>query len=306
MTNHKVLIITGATASGKSGLALEMAQRCGGVIINADSMQLYADAPIITAQPTAEDQVLVEHRLYGVIDGAQSCSVAQWLTFAVVEIRACWQQGVLPILVGGTGMYLKALMDGLSSMPDIADDIRVQVRDMDATALAAALSSEDPLMAKTLHQSDTQRMARALEVIRGTGKSLAVWQQEPVQSPLPEAGYQLVITDMPREQLYQRINQRYDGMIEQGALEEALALHQRALLRTLPLCRAVGVAELLAYHDGVFALGDAITKAKTNSRRYAKRQLTWMRHQFSDIDAMALQRVDISGGVESAVRQLEV
>ncbi len=296
---NQTLIITGATASGKSSLALAIAQERGGVVINADSMQLYVDAPIITAQPNAQEMAQAEHRLYGVRDAADACSVAAWVAMAVDEIRDCWRIGALPILVGGTGMYLKALMEGISAIPEIPDTIREEVRALEGDALYAALAREDAIMAAKLHASDSQRSARALEVMRATGKSLAYWYTREVPKPLPEAEFQLVVTQMPREQLYGRINQRFEQMIGQGALEEAQRLHTRGLSRDLPLLRAVGVAELLAHLDGTLSLEEAIESAQTHSRRYAKRQLTWVRHQFGDAT-----QVDISDGVQSALAAL--
>lgn len=296
---NQTLIITGATASGKSSLALAIAQERGGVVINADSMQLYVDAPIITAQPNAQEMAQAEHRLYGVRDAADACSVAAWVAMAVDEIRDCWRIGALPILVGGTGMYLKALMEGISAIPEIPDTIREEVRALEGDALYAALAREDAIMAAKLHASDSQRSARALEVMRATGKSLAYWYACEASKPLPEAEFQLVVTQMPREQLYGRINQRFEQMIGQGALEEAQRLHTRGLSRDLPLLRAVGVAELLAHLDGTLSLEEAIESAQTHSRRYAKRQLTWVRHQFGDAT-----QVDISDGVQSALAAL--
>jgi tRNA dimethylallyltransferase len=283
MPSRDVIILTGATASGKSALALKVAKQKGGVILNADSMQLYHNAPILTAQPSAEDVAAIPHRLYGIRDAAHACSVAQWVDMAATELRACWQEGALPIVVGGTGMYIRALMQGLNRVPPIPEDIRTEVRSLSREALRMALEREDAHTAAHLRPSDTQRSARALEVIRATGKSLHAWHAEDVPiPPLPEARFNLYCTQLERSTLYDRINMRTQTMLTAGGLQEAEALHARNLPRSLPLLRAVGVAELLTYLDGNDsweATKDAIAQ---NTRRYAKRQLTWMRHQFPD------------------------
>jgi tRNA dimethylallyltransferase len=281
-SEHDVLIITGATASGKSALALDYAQKHNGVIINADSMQLYCDAPILTAQPSATEQSDVPHCLYGFLKTQNVCGVARWVELVCVEIRAAWQRQRVPIVVGGTGMYVRALLYGLSPIPETEDSIRQMVRALSTDALHIALCTEDAVMASRLHPTDTQRMARALEVIRSTGISLSAWQDIPPSPPLPEANFKRYVTEMPRPHLYQRINARVGQMMDAGAMEEVKHLHGIGYDRTLPLMRAVGVAELLQVLDGSLELDDAITAVQTNTRHYAKRQLTWMRQQFPD------------------------
>jgi tRNA dimethylallyltransferase len=279
MVKGSVVILTGATASGKSALALEIAHRSGGMILNGDSMQLYRDAPILTAQPSAEDMASIPHRLYGIRDAASPCSVAQWLCMVTTEIRQCWEQGLLPIVVGGTGMYIRALMHGIATIPPIPDAIRDSIRALPHEAVRAALLREDPIMAAQLLPSDVQRNSRALEVLRATGKSLSVWQQSNTL-PLPEATFSLYCTEVEREALYVRINARTHTMLAAGGLQEAEALHARKLPRTLPLLRAVGVAELLNYLDGNATWEETQYTIARNTRRYAKRQLTWMRNQW--------------------------
>lgn len=287
---NTLVIITGATASGKSAVALHLAQAHNGVIINADSMQLYADAPILTAQPTPEEQRLVPHALYGIIDAAQGCSVADWLAMSVPVITECWKTNQLPIVTGGTGLYIKALRDGLAALPEIDPHIRAITRSMDAPTLYAALQHEDPAMAVRLRANDTQRLSRALEVIRSTGKSLDWWQQQPVTPPLPDAAILLAVCELPREQLYTRINNRYEKMIEAGGLAEANAVYKRKLSDDLPLLRAVGIKELLDYHKGTLSFEQAIINAKAASRQYAKRQLTWNRKHY--VNAFSLNMTD--------------
>ncbi len=280
-----VLILTGPTASGKSALAVELAKERGGVVINADSMQLYRDAPILTAQPSETDRDAVPHRLYGILDAGEAGSVAHWLALVCGEIRTAWERGRLPIVTGGTGLYLHALMRGLSPIPDISPQIRGVVREMGTAELHNALRIEDPLMAGHLLPSDGQRMARALEVIRATGESLLHWQKTAGVPPLPEASFTVQALVPERSPLYERINCRALAMMEAGAAAEAAALHARNLPRSLPLLRAVGVRELLGYLDGQATWEEAILRMQLSTRRYAKRQITWIRHHYPDAAA---------------------
>jgi tRNA dimethylallyltransferase len=282
MHTPSVVILTGATASGKSALALDYAYRTGGVIINADSMQIYGDAPLLTAQPRVDEQASIPHRLYGVRDAAIPCCAMEWVQLASAEIRACWQLGALPIVVGGTGMYIHALMHGMSSIPAIPDPIRAEVRALPHAALRGALEMEDSRMAAVLMPHDSQRNARALEVMRATGRSLAAWQQDTPQPPLPEASFTLYCTQLNRIALYERINARTEAMLAAGGLQEATALHARGLPRSLPLLRAVGIAELLIFLDGDASWEDTVEAMARNTRRYAKRQLTWSRNQWPE------------------------
>lgn len=278
---HLIHIVTGATASGKSARVLELAQRRGGIIINADSMQLYREAPILTAQPNPEERESVPHLLYSVLAADDPASVARWLEMAITEIRLAWERGQLPVVTGGTGMYLAALMRGIAPVPDISPHIREEVRSMDAAALHSALSLEDAPMAARLNAGDTQRLARALEVVRATGRSLSDWQQSTTQPPLPEAHITLEIISQPTDVLAERIHARLDAMLESGGLEEVRALASSGVSRDVPLMRSVGIAQLLEWCDGKSTLEQATQDAKTATRRYAKRQRTWMRHQFA-------------------------
>lgn len=285
-------MVTGPTASGKSAWALDIAQKSGGVILNADSMQVYKDLPILAACPDADELAQAEHRLYGVIDGAELCHVARWMDMAVREIRALRAEGRQVILVGGTGMYIKSLMDGLANLPEVDIDIRRQVRtrlaEIGDEAFHAWLCQLDPIMGQRLFAGDGQRMLRAAEVFLQTGESLAIWQKRPAIAPLPDVNYRLYSIEMPRDILYQRINIRFEKMIERGALDEVATLAKRCLSPELPIMRAHGLPELMAYLRDEMTLEDAILQGQQNSRKYAKRQLTWMRNQFPHAEQIKL------------------
>ncbi len=272
-------VIAGPTATGKSAHALTLAAARNGVIINADASQLYADLRILSARPSAAEEAAAPHRLYGVRDGAEPASASEWAIMAKAEIAAAHADGRLPILVGGTGMYLKVLLDGIAPVPDIDDDIRAAVRRLPTDQLATALSREDPAMAARLRPSDTQRLARALEVMRSTGRSLASWQRELTGGIGSEMSVETTLVDLPRDDLYARCDLRLDLMLDAGALGEVAALAARNLPDTLPVMKAIGVPPLLAHLRGDMSLDDAMATAKRDTRRYAKRQQTWFRTQ---------------------------
>ena len=278
-----VLVIAGPTASGKSALALRAAQECNGTVINADSMQIYADLRIITARPSEEDEAAAPHRLYGIFDAAEVCSAARWRDLALAEIEAAHEAGRLPILCGGTGLYLKALMEGLSPTPDIPDEIRSAVRERcgreGPVAMHALLAERDPKMASRLNPTDSQRICRALEVMTATGRSLADWQNEPPDGPPAHLRFHTVALLPPRDALYDGINKRFDQMVELGALDEVRRLDDRHLDPKLPAMKALGVPELRAYLHDEMTLPEAVSSAATKSRRYAKRQNTWLNSQ---------------------------
>lgn len=259
-------------------MAMAMAKKQPSVIINADAMQLYRNAPILTAQPTAEEQADVPHQLYGIVNADDVCNVARWVAMVVPLIRSAWQAGQIPLLVGGTGLYFHALMHGIAPVPEINADIRATVRAMTSAALHSALCAEDATMAVRLQPHDTQRLARALEVIRSTGRSLLWWQEQPCHAALPDAKIEVNVATLPREELYARINERYAMMVQQGGLEEARRLLEAGYDAGLPLMRAVGIRQLFPYLQGEVTLEDAILAGQTASRHYAKRQLTWIRH----------------------------
>ncbi|MBY0356037.1 MAG: tRNA (adenosine(37)-N6)-dimethylallyltransferase MiaA [Rickettsiales bacterium] len=289
---QSVYVITGPTCSGKSAYALELAQKQNGVIINADAMQLYRELPRLTAQPTVEEMQQVPHRLYAVLDGEDICTAARWVSMAAEEIQSCWSAGALPLLVGGSGMYLQALMQGIAKVPAIPltlrTELRARMKQEGNAAFHAWFSQNDPVMGARLNAGDTQRVLRAAEVWAATGQSLAVWQKAKHQPLLPQATYRMFAIGRPRAQLYERINARFRQMLEAGALIEVQTLAARQLSTELPVMRSHGVPELLAYLSGSLTLEAAIHIAQQNTRHYAKRQSTWIRHQFPNAEPILL------------------
>ncbi|MEM8800357.1 MAG: tRNA (adenosine(37)-N6)-dimethylallyltransferase MiaA [Pseudomonadota bacterium] len=296
MQRLRHIVIAGPTASGKSAFAMRVAKvaRERGLeprIINGDSMQVYADLSIITARPSEADQADVPHHLFGHVDGAETYSVARWLREVADHMRPSNGEGdPLTIFVGGTGMYLRALFEGIADIPDIRPDVRQLVEGIVEQdqgvqgALWRALADIDPTMANRLETGDRQRLARALMVRLSTGRSLADWQSDQKSSLLHanDASTKQLIIDWPRDQLYDRINVRLDGMIDAGALAEVERLHARNLPPKKPVMKALGVPSLLAHLRGELSREDALDDAKMRMRRFAKRQLTWLRHQFPD------------------------
>ncbi len=284
------ILIAGPTASGKSSLAMTLARHHDGVIINADSMQIYKDLTVLSARPHKDQQGDIPHRLYGALDGRELCSAARWHDLAMGEIDKAHAKGRLPILVGGTGLYFRTLLEGLAPVPPIPDEVRVKVRtDMSLSgpqAMHQALLERDPVMAARLAPADSQRIARALEVVIATGRSLADYQKEKVPGGLAEADAagRLVkaVLDLPRDTLYARCDTRFLEMMEQGALAEVERLIARNLAPDLPVMKALGVPALARYLTGTVAKDDAIKEAQQQTRNYAKRQMTWLRTQFKD------------------------
>lgn len=260
-------------------MALRIAQQRPTVIINADAMQMVSALRIITARPTEEEGRQAEHALYGVLPATTPTSVARWLAMVQPVIARAWEEEKLPLLVGGTGMYIGALMQGISKIPPVSDAARRTIRTLDAAARYTALQARDPIMAARLKPGDTQRILRALEVIESTGQSLAFWQQLGKEQPFPEAQFHLFCASCDRAALYARIDQRFDAMLAAGALEEVRALLAIQLPPDIPILRATGVPELTAYLNGTMDYDSAVHKAKQHSRNYAKRQLTWIRNQ---------------------------
>ena len=266
-------LIAGPTASGKSALALELAKARNGVIINADSAQLYRDLPILSAAPSPEDRAAADHRLYGVSDGADPCSAADWAALARVEIDSVHAEGRLPILVGGTGLYIRTLLDGIAPVPRIDPAIRDTIRNRPVADNHADLLRSDPEAAARLNPADTSRIARALEVVRSTGEPLSYWQQQREGGIIDTVDLRPLILLPPRPWLYQRCDQRFAAMIEQGAVDEVQRLLARALDPNLPVMRAIGVAEIAS------GSADIVTLGQQSTRRYAKRQYTWFANQ---------------------------
>ncbi|TDI62007.1 MAG: tRNA (adenosine(37)-N6)-dimethylallyltransferase MiaA [Alphaproteobacteria bacterium] len=284
----KVILIAGPTASGKSALSLYLAERFDGEIINADSMQVYDCLQVLTARPSQDEMAGIPHHLYGVIPPADAYSVAYWARDAVACIDDVLQRGKSAILVGGTGLYFKALVEGLSAVPEIGPTIRKAVRGLIASSGVLAvydqLTAEDPVMAARLDPADRQRISRALEVIRSTGRSLADWQSDEKQPALLALDHDIdlfkIILLPDRDWLYARCDLRFTLMLDQGALEEVKAMS--GLDPQLPAMRALGVMQLAAYLADEMTREEAIEKAQTATRQYAKRQMTWFRNQFSD------------------------
>ncbi len=259
---------------------MAMARERNDIVINADASQLYADLPILSARPSAADEAAVPHRLYGMLDGANACSAAQWAAMARAEIARAWDAGKRPILVGGTGLYLRTLLDGIADVPAVADEVRMAVRAMAPQAVRAALEAEDAAMAARLHANDSQRNARALEVMRATGRSLADWHKRQSKGGLGQnVALDARVVELDRGALQRRIDARLAAMWAAGALEEAARLRARGLSPALPVMRAIGVPPLLALLDGVLSEAEARERWRLDTYRYAKRQQTWMRNQ---------------------------
>jgi tRNA dimethylallyltransferase len=274
-----VIVIAGPTASGKSALALALAQANGGVIVNADSAQIYRDLPVLSAAPAAEELERAEHRLYGMRDGALPCSAADWAELARREIAAIHASGRAPILVGGTGLYLRSLIEGIAPVPPIDPEVRQRVRDAPVEENRAKLETLDPAAAARLKPGDTTRVARALEVIMSTGRTIGEWHGQREGGIAGEVDLRALILLPPREWLFARCDERFARMMAHGAVAEVEALLSRGLDPNLPVMRAIGVREIAAYLAGDSSLADTIAAGQQATRRYAKRQYTWFARQ---------------------------
>jgi tRNA dimethylallyltransferase len=275
----RLALIAGPTASGKSALALALAERMRGTIINADSAQVYRDLRIISARPDAEEETRAPHRLYGYRDGAQPCSAADWAADAKAAIAEAHVDGRLPILVGGTGLYLRTLLDGIAPVPSIDPEVRAEVRALPVAQTYEALRAEDADAATRLRPSDTTRVARALEVVRSTGRPLAHWQREKVGGIAGEVALAPLILLPPRGWLYARCDLRFTQMMSDEGIEEVRRLFGLALDPDLPVMRAIGVREIAAYLSGTSTRDQAMEAGRTATRQYAKRQYTWFSRQ---------------------------
>lgn len=283
-------MIGGPTAGGKSGLALSVASAKNGVIINADSMQMYDGLGILTAQPSPEDLSAAPHRLYATLKPDDICSAARWRDMALAEIDRVIAEGKLPIIVGGTGFYIRTLLSGISPVPEIAPEIRDRLnarqKEIGNPAFHAELQKRDPVMAARLDPFNTQRLVRALEVLEGTGKSLAEWQALP---PVPPPAHLNFVTSTlvpPRDRLYANCDARFGMMLKQGALEQVREFMKTAT-PAMPLAKALGYPELSSHLAGNISLTDAISLAQQSTRNYAKRQTTWFRNQMMPDVALA-------------------
>jgi tRNA dimethylallyltransferase len=272
-------LIAGPTASGKSAFALMIAEQAGGVVINADSAQVYADLRIISARPTEEEEARAPHRLYGYRDAALPCSAADWAADAkraIAEVRA---EGRLPVLVGGTGLYIRTLIEGIAPVPEIDPSIREKVRAFSVAHNYAALEREDPAAAARLRPSDSTRVARALEVVRSTGRPLADWQKERVGGIAGEVQLRPLILLPERDGLYRRCDERFETMMSDEGIEEVRSLLGRNLNPMLPAMRAIGVREIAAFLAGSLSRDEALAAGRTATRQYAKRQYSWFSRQ---------------------------
>ena len=285
------MLIAGPTASGKSALALELAQKAGGVVINTDSMQVYRDLRVITARPTVPEEAQAPHWLYGHVDAAVNFSAGAWVADAAKMLSEAQAAKRLPIFVGGSGLYFKALTRGLSAVPPIPAEVREGVRarlERDGVeALHAELAQRDPATAERLKPRDRARIARALEVVEATGRALTDWHREGLPPLLPQGEFHALFLAPERDQLYARIDARFDAMLGAGALEEVAALADRHLDPLLPAMKAHGVPALIRYLKGEIGQAEAAEIGRADTRHYAKRQFTWFRHQLPEFEWVA-------------------
>jgi tRNA dimethylallyltransferase len=286
VSEPKIILIAGPTASGKSALALALAEKLGGTIINADSMQVYRDLRVITARPTPEEEARVPHRLYGYVDAAVNFSVGRWCSEVADVLAAAKCEANAAIVVGGTGLYFSALTQGLAAVPPIPAQIRNEVRARLASdgveALHAELTQRDPAAAMRLMPGDRARVTRALEVILATGRSLLLWHEANMPAGVDAALAAKVFLMPERDVLLRRIDARFDAMMAAGAMDEVRALAERKLDPTLPAMKAHGVPWLIRHLNGEIALADAVEGGKRDTRQYTKRQATWFRNQLPD------------------------
>tara|TARA_B100000401_G_scaffold438342_1_gene386512 strand:- start:2974 stop:3852 length:879 start_codon:yes stop_codon:yes gene_type:complete len=278
MTQKKVLILFGPTSCGKSDTAIKIAKNIQSNIINADSIQIYKDLRILTSRPSEIDEKKVAHKLYGVIDGKNNCSVAAWLDLVTKEIKTCWSEDKLPILVGGTGMYLKSLMEGISDIPEVPASIKLGTEEeLEKYGVEYLYNQLIELNQETkVTKQDTQRVMRALNVIKSTGKSIEEWQTEN-KKLLKEVNFEVFIPQFNRNELYKRSEHRFDAMLANGAVQEVRNLLDQNLDSKQSIMKAIGVREIKRYLDNEISKQDCINLSKKNTRNYIKRQITWIR-----------------------------
>lgn len=286
MAAPRAILIAGPTASGKSALAMALARRHGGLVVNADSMQVYDALRIITARPGPDEEAAVPHALYGHVPAGERYSTGRWLSDARAVLERAQADGLVPVFVGGTGLYFKALTEGIAAVPPVPDqlmqDWRAECALVGAPMAHALLAARDPDSAARIAPTDSQRIVRALSVLDATGRPLADWLSEPPEPALLALGQcDAMFLDPDRPALYERIDARFDAMLKAGALDEVARLRAQALDPSLPAMRAHGVPHLIAHLDGHIPLDVAVRRAKGDTRRYAKRQKTWFRHQMA-------------------------
>lgn len=272
-------LIAGPTASGKSALALALAERARGTVINADSAQVYRDLAIVSARPTPDEEARAPHLLYGYRDGADACSAADWAEDAKAAVAEARGERRLPVIVGGTGLYIRTLIDGIAPVPEIDPAIRAEVRAMPVARAHAALTREDPEAAARLRPTDTVRVARALEVARSTGRTLAAWQRAKVGGIGGEVDLHPLILLPPRDWLYARCDERFEKMFSDEGIAEVRSLIERRLPPLAPVMRAIGVREIAAFLRAELSREQALEAGRTATRQYAKRQYTWFNRQ---------------------------
>jgi tRNA dimethylallyltransferase len=284
----QAVLIAGPTASGKSALALALAEVTGGVVINTDSMQVYRDLRVLTARPTPDEEARAPHRLYGYCDAAVNCSAGSWVADAATVLAEARAAARLPIFIGGTGLYFKALTRGLSAVPpipqEVRDDVRARLERDGVETLHAELARRDPVSGEKLKPRDSARIARALEVIEATGRALPDWHRDGLPPLLEPEGVKALFLAPDRKELYARIDKRFTAMLAAGALEEVAALAARKLDPMLPAMKAHGVPALIRYLAGDITLEAAAGIGQTDTRHYAKRQFTWFRHQLPEFE----------------------
>ena len=278
MPQKKVLILFGPTASGKSNLALKVSSNVDATIINADSLQIYKNLRILTSRPTVEDEKKVAHKLYGVMDGVDNCSVAYWLELVKKEIQKCWDRNKLPILVGGTGMYLKALMEGISEIPSIPNSIRLETEEILKKNNLDYLYNEifKVNQQTRINKQDRQRIVRAFNVLKSTGKTIEEWQKTNKRI-FEEVNFERYLPQREREDLYKISEKRFDEMLRQGAIQEVKKLLEHDFNSKNSIMKAIGVREIQRYLKNEISKEECIDLSKKNTRNYIKRQLTWIR-----------------------------
>lgn len=285
---NTVLVVAGPTASGKSALAIDLALKYNGVIINADASQVYKDIPIISAAPDENDMAKVEHLLYGILEADEKNSVSDWVKSAVEAIKQVWENGKLPIVTGGTGFYIESLINGMSPIPETKAEIKEKVAELfEKDGVEGAyeyLQKIDAKGAKKVNSNDTTRVRRAIEIFEDTGKSIAEWFEKPMVKPLPKANFKAVLL-LPRlSEIEDKCAKRFDVMIKNGALDEVAKLLAKNIDDEMPVMKAIGVPELRKYIEGKISIDEAVNEAKLRTRQYAKRQLTWFRNRFRKIE----------------------
>ena len=280
-----IIVITGPTASGKSSFATEFAEKHNGVIINSDSVQVYKDLEILSSRPSSEELLKVPHKLYGFLDAHASCSAGFWRSLVLKEIQECYQAGKLPIIVGGTGLYLKILIEGLSPIPQVDKNNRElaqeRAKNEGIQALYEELVELDPVIVTRLKSTDSQRIVRAWEVVKATGIPLSEWQRKSwISSNQQEKIFTNILLLPPREEVNLRADARLDQMLEKDVLKEVEGILKQDINPTSTIYKAIGVRDFAAYLQGKLSLEEALTKAKISTRQYIKRQYTWFRTQF--------------------------